>query len=773
MTNVGQAIPVIGGHGSPDQLAAAIAACQQGAAGTDIPLLKAPFQALSGSLLAVTFNTTENVADLDAAISAFQQAAGTIPEANPVRAVYLDSLAKLQGARAALAEAEREDDRYEQLRRIALEGSDLADQGIKAGDPATLTAAIERLRQALDMTQAADPLRPALISEIGVALRHRFELTGTKAFLDEAVETQRQAVEEATSTDDARLASYLTNLSNALRIRFERTGVPADLDGAGDASRRALDSCAADDPRRAVMLSHRGLYLFDGYRHTGSLDRLNEAVATCQQAVDAPQDETGRAECLMNLGMCLTARFELTGDPADGDAAVKVTGQALLATGPADGNHARYLYSHSTALLLRGERTGSLADTGAAVDNGQQALDVTRPGELMRAMLTSHVGLALLRRYGLTGASADLHEAVDLGYRSVDEAAADDPFRALCLTNLSCALLRRFERDGAMADLNAAVDEAREAVVVMADADPMRPRCLGNAANALQARFSRLGARDDLDGAIAASRLAVAACPADDVNRSSYQNSLANGLQLRFRQSAEVADLNESLDFSEKALAGAESNGALRGIVLAGFSLGLILRYAQTREVADLDSAVEASGQAARAATADDPSRALFLSRLLLALWLRFDLNGAPEDLRRGIEAGRAAIATTAAPSIQAGAALLWGHLAAKAEQWPEGVRAYRTAVDLLGKVAPRGLPRGDQEYQLIGLSGVGSQAAACCLELGETSEAVELLEHGRGVLHAQVLDTNADLTALEMRRPDLAARIAQLRDQLNLPGSP
>jgi hypothetical protein len=57
-------------------------------------------------------------------------------------------------------------------------------------------------------------------------------------------------------------------------------------------------------------------------------------------------------------------------------------------------------------------------------------------------------------------------------------------------------------------------------------------------------------------------------------------------------------------------------------------------------------------------------------------------------------------------------------------------------------------------------------------LTTGETSEAVELLEHGRGVLHAQVLDTNADLTALEMKRPDLAARIAQLRDQLNLPGS-
>ena len=123
-----------------------------------------------------------------------------------------------------------------------------------------------------------------------------------------------------------------------------------------------------------------------------------------------------------------------------------------------------------------------------------------------------------------------------------------------------------------------------------------------------------------------------------------------------------------------------------------------------------------------------------------------------------------------AAPRVQAGATLFWGHLAARAEDWPEGVQAYRTTVDLLGKVAPRGLPRGDQEYQLTGLSGVGSQAAACCLELGDTSLAVELLEHGRGVLHSQALDTNADLTALESVRPDLAARIAQLRQQLSTP---
>jgi hypothetical protein len=105
--------------------------------------------------------------------------------------------------------------------------------------------------------------------------------------------------------------------------------------------------------RSAVILSIRGLCLFAEYRYTGSVDRLNAAVATCQQAVDASPGQVYRAEFQLNLGVCLTARFERTGNPADGDAAVKVTGQALLATDPADHTHAHYLATHAAALLLR------------------------------------------------------------------------------------------------------------------------------------------------------------------------------------------------------------------------------------------------------------------------------------------------------------------------------------------------------------------------------------------------------------------------------------
>jgi tetratricopeptide (TPR) repeat protein len=258
MVNAEQAVLAIARGGSVSQLDAAIAACQQAADGAPSPLITAPFQAWRGTLLAVMFDKTHDMAHLDAAISAFAQAAETVPETQPVRAGYLDRLAKLRSARSLLAEAEAEDEREERVRHIALEGSELLDQGIQARDPATLTAAVARLRQARDLTPAEDPRRLAIISDIGVALRHRFELTGALADLDDAVAAQREAV-EAAPADDTRRAAYLSNLSTVLRIRFERAGAGADLDEAADVSRKVLESCGRRSaPRRGLVRPRPG-----------------------------------------------------------------------------------------------------------------------------------------------------------------------------------------------------------------------------------------------------------------------------------------------------------------------------------------------------------------------------------------------------------------------------------------------------------------------------------------------------------------------------------
>ena len=96
----------------------------------------------------------------------------------------------------------------------------------------------------------------------------------------------------------------------------------------------------------------------------------------------------------------------------------------------------------------------------------------------------------------------------------------------------------------------------------------------------------------------------------------------------------------------------------------------------------------------------------------------------------------------------------------------------FAAAAELLGLVAPRSLTRGDQEYLLEELGGLGADAAACCVHAGLTDRAVELFEQGRGVLLGQALDTRTDLTALTEQHPGLAARFTVLRDDLDQAGT-
>ena len=725
LANVEQAMHLIGRSGSVSQIDAACAALLQAANRTPSPQLTATFHALRGVLLAAKTGKT----------------AGEV----------------------------------ERIEQLSIEGSDRVDAALRARDPVALTAGLELLRQALDLVSAQDEMHQAILGDIGIALRHRFELTGSAADLDAAVEAQQQAV-DAIAPDNSRRTSYLHNLATTRRLRFEHGGAPADLDAADEAGRQALALCAADNPERAPILSERGLLLLDMHRYTGSRERLDESIAVSRQAVNAAAPDTPtRVKCLANLGAVAGFRFERLGNTADADAAVEATGQALEAAGSDDPDHAGYLTLYASALRLRGERTGSLADIEAAVENDQQAVEAGGPGDYVRAMRISHLGISLLRRHELTGAIADLNGAVEAGYGSVAAAADDDPFRPLCFSNLSLSLLRRFQRDGALTDLNAAVRACEQACAAAPGTDPQRPRYLGNLANALQARFARLGTLGDLDLAIDTARQAVTVCPADDANRASYLNSLANALRQRFNRTAQDADLAESADLSRQALAAIAAGHPMRAIIALGLSQGLLLKFAQTRDIADLTAAIDTARTGLTAVAENDPNRARFLSQLLVGLLYRFTLTGAAQDLADGLATGELAAAfPTAAPSVRASAAIAWGHLAAQAGNWAEAVRAYRTAIDLLERVAPRGLARADQEHELIAITGAGSRAAACCLQLGDTELAAEMLEHGRGVLLSQAIDTRTDLTALAEQHPDIAERFIGLRDALDTdPGLP
>ena len=94
-----------------------------------------------------------------------------------------------------------------------------------------LEEAIALLRQAVGATPDDHPERAGRFSNLGIALRSRFDRSGTLTDLDEAINLGRQAV-RATPDDHPDLAIYQANLASMLQGRFDRTEATEDRDAA-------------------------------------------------------------------------------------------------------------------------------------------------------------------------------------------------------------------------------------------------------------------------------------------------------------------------------------------------------------------------------------------------------------------------------------------------------------------------------------------------------------------------------------------------------------
>ena len=134
-------------------------------------------------------------------------------------------------------------------------------------------------------TPADHPDRAATLSNLGVALRTRFERAGDRADLDAAIDRRasRRWRPARPTTPTAPCACPTSAV--ALRARFERTGDRADLDAAIDVGRQAVAATPADHPDRAGRLSNLGVALPTRFERAGDRADLDAAIDAGRQAV--------------------------------------------------------------------------------------------------------------------------------------------------------------------------------------------------------------------------------------------------------------------------------------------------------------------------------------------------------------------------------------------------------------------------------------------------------------------------------------------------------
>jgi len=687
-------------------------------------------------------------------------------------------------------------------------------KALRSGDAAALDEAVDLLRHVLVAVQGTDPNRVHYLSNLGVALRCRFDRTGNRADLDEAVSVGRQAVASVVAGHPGR-ADLLANLYGSLEARFEQLGGQADLDELVAVGRQAVAASPPGEPDQVLMLAKLGVALRIRSGRTGNDVDLDEAVTMEREAVAAtPAGHPSRAGRLYNLSIALQDQYTRSGDLEALDAVVAARRDAVAAARSDHPDVAAMLSNLGNALQDRFRRTCRLADLDEAVAAGRRAAGAASPRDAARPARLSNLGVALRARFDVAGDPADLDEAVTTGREAAETAPPDAPDRAAILSNLSGTLATRFEQTGSQQDIDDAVAAAREAADAIPAGHPGHARCLSGLGAVLQARFDHFGRLADLTEAVAVDRAAVAAGPGQD-GRAGMLSNLSVALRVLFERTGRPADLDDAVAAGDEAVAASPHGHPQRDMRLSNLGGALQVRFEQTGNPADLDKAIEARRAAVAATPPGRPGRARNLSNLGLSLQARFEHSGDRSDLDEAIATGRAAVAASppdrqdraaillnlslalqlseraadldeamaagreamavagAAPYARAAAARALGRAAAERGRWREAVPAFATAIGLLGLVAPRSLARTDQEHFLHEMRGLAAEAAAACVLAGLPDRAVELFEQGRGVLLAQALDTRTDLTVLAERHPGLAEDFARLRDRLDRPGGP
>ncbi|WP_344485507.1 CHAT domain-containing protein [Glycomyces endophyticus] len=649
------------------------------------------------------------------------------------------------------------------------------EQAQRSGERSDFDAAVASARAALESAFGDEQQRGVALARLGHVLDRRHALFASPQDGEEAVRSLELARERLDGRHRDALLMCLRALRSAHRNRALRTLRLDHLDEAIDAARaaHAVDPDASSSADAALRIGELFLIRFRSSAEGVDLDR---SLASLRDAAALPGGDG--FDVRFELATALMVAFEWHGRPDFLREAIDLLEALHAHSGLSDVERARLSSRHSFTLVVQSETARSADGARRSVDLARQALALTPPGHPFREPHLNNLGLALAAQYRHSGSAAVLDEAIRTAREARDIADPADPVQvSRGAGNLGTVLRLRWGQMHSAADLAEAIDLHREAAV----AAPQTARHRVNLSIALAERFSLSEAQSDIDEAVDAAREGRALTPSDAPQRIRSQIALAAALRIRNSSPhRRHGDTDEAVAILSEAVRDTPEGHPSLAIVHSNLSVAFSTRSIEDPvHPRDASRAVKAAEQALRMLPADHPERARTLGNLGTALLGRARAWNADKSLDRGIACFREATRTPSAPAQTrfriAGA---WSRLALELARsgrlgWDQALEAHQAVIAELPNIAWRGLDREARLSSLGRISGLSSDAAAVALNAGEPETALRLLELGRGLLLADAIDARDDLADLRERRPDLAARIRDLRALLDAEPDP
>jgi tetratricopeptide (TPR) repeat protein len=594
--------------------------------------------------------------------------------------------------------------------------------------------------QLIDESKPTTPLQRAqAAAELGEA--YRTILRGD--LLDYTAAAMRDALAALGSSSDtgspqiSRKVELMGLLAATLQMSA-RSGYVEDLDEAIDLKRKilSLDPNAAGDP---VTLYDFASMLMGRFEIHGRPADLDEAMIIARRAVAAAGERDDFVDYLCQLARILKDQYLMTAEPRHVREGVDLLRTALTFVNRVPGPSSQQMDESSVQGLLSSllidefDRTGRPGALDDAIAAARRSLALRPPEPVnpressQRSDDLSLLGNELRIRYELLGARADLDEAIDLGSESVRDGTDRPARQSARFINLALSLYERARLTASLDELDDAIRWARAAAVSAVEYRDAA-LCLSNIAAMLEVR-SRLSdtPERDLEESVQAARESVGALPEGHSERVLNVRNLGALLYRMFLRLGTAVLLQEAISLTREAIA---STAYPAEQCPGQHNLGVMLmaNFQLTQDATCFTEAMEAWATAA-ATTAGDPRS-------------RIDAASA-----------RASIAQDHGLGDQASA-------------------AYAQAIELLAVAVWHGLTADDRRLRLVEYSGLARGAAAAWLSVDASGRrAVELLDQGRNVVWAQILDQRRDLAELANVRPDLAAALDAVRRELDQHG--
>ena len=443
-------------------------------------------------------------------------------------------------------------------------------------------------------------------------------------------------------------AELCVRIATKLLDRFERTGSMDDLDRATTTMEQAIAFTPKDHPNHVGMLSNMSGTWLIRFDRTGSVDDLDRAIEMMEQAVTSTSnDHPDLAAILSNLGNILQRRFERMGSIDDLDRAITTMEKAVASTPEDHPNQIRMLSNLGRALQSRFERTGSMDDLERAITMKKQVVASTPNDHPNLAAMLSNLGTALQSRFERTGSTDDLEWAITVKEQAVASTPNDHPNRAGQLSNLGSALQSRFERTGSMDDLERAITVKEQALASIPNDHPNRDAMNNNLGLALHSRFERTGSMDDLDRAIMMIEKSLTSAPNDHPSHASWLSNLGCALQTRFERMGSMDDLERAITTRAEAVASTPNDHPVKALYLNNLGGALLRRFERTGSMDDLDRAITTMEQAITSSPKDHPHMPMYFNNLGVVLQKRFERTGLMESIGQAITTMEQGVAST------------------------------------------------------------------------------------------------------------------------------